>query len=124
MKTHKDLDVWKNSINFVTTIYETTKSFPNSEMFGLVNQIRRAAVSVPSNISEGASRNSNKEFIRFLYISLGSISEIETQLIISQNLNYISERIYNELTEKLNLIKVEMLGLIKFLKNKESGNRI
>ena len=72
MKTHKDLDVWKLSIDFVTDIYKVTSSFPKEDQFGLTNQIRRAAVSVPSNIAEGAARNSDKEFLRFLYISLGS----------------------------------------------------
>lgn len=90
MKTHKDLDVWKLSIDFVTDIYKITSSFPKEEQFGLTNQIRRAAVSVPSNIAEGAGRNSDKEFLRFLYISMGSIQEIYTQLLIALNLDFIS----------------------------------
>jgi four helix bundle protein len=68
---HKDLDVWKKSINFVTRIYRVTEPFPKTEIFGLVNQLRRAAVSIPSNIAEGAARSSDKEFIHFLYIALG-----------------------------------------------------
>jgi four helix bundle protein len=119
MKTHKDLEVYKNAIDFVTNIYEITKSFPNSEMFGLVNQIRRSAVSIPSNISEGAARNHDKEFIQFLYVSLGSVSEIDTQLIISKNIGFITENIFVNLEKKLDLIKVELLGLIKYLKNKK-----
>ena len=81
--THKDLDVWKLGIELVQEVYEVTKVFPKEEMYGLTSQIRRAAVSIPSNIAEGYARESIKELIRFLYISLGSLSELETQLIIS-----------------------------------------
>ncbi len=88
MKTHKDLIVWQKSINFVTRIYEETKSFPKEEIYGLVSQLRRAAVSIPSNIAEGAARNTDKEYARFLFIARASASEIETQLIIAENLNF------------------------------------
>ena len=81
--THKDLDVWKLGIELVQEVYEVTKVFPKEEMYGLTSQIRRAAVSIPSNIAEGYARESIKELIRFLYISLGSLSELETQLLIS-----------------------------------------
>lgn len=73
MKTHKDLEVWKKSIELVTNLYKLTSIFPKEEQFGLTNQIRRASVSVPSNIAEGAARNSDKEFLRFPYISMGSV---------------------------------------------------
>jgi len=86
MRTHRDLDVWKNSIELVTMIYQCTNSFPKSEMYGLTNQIRRSAVSIPSNISEGAARNTSKDFSHFLAITLGSIAELETQLIIEFSL--------------------------------------
>jgi len=88
IKTHKDLDVWKLSIQLLKDIYQLTSKFPSEEKFGLVAQIRRAVVSIPSNISEGAARNSDKDYIRFLYISLGSLSEIETQLIIAEELGF------------------------------------
>jgi len=88
IKTHKDLDVWKLSIQLVKDIYQLSSKFPSDEKFGLVAQIRRAVVSIPSNISEGAARNSDKDYIRFLYISLGSLSEIETQLIIAEELGF------------------------------------
>lgn len=118
MKSHKDLDVWKRSVQLVTSIYEVTKVFPKEEMYGLTNQIRRAAVSIPSNIAEGAARHHQKEFTQFLYISLGSVSELETQLIISENLKYLlaedSEKIQNELSE----IRKMILGLIRQLENK------
>ena len=87
---HKDMEVWKKSIGLVTKVYELTKIFPEDEKFGLVSQIRRAAVSIPSNIAEGAARNSDKEIQRFLDISLGSIAELETQLIIAENLPMFS----------------------------------
>jgi len=76
---HKDLDVWKRSMDLVQLIYEYTKLFPKEEMYGLTSQMRRAAVSIPSNIAEGAARKGDKEFIQFLMLSLGSLSELETQ---------------------------------------------
>ena len=87
--THKDLDVYKLSLDLVEDIYKLTKSFPASENFGLTSQLRRAAVSLPSNIAEGASRASTKDFIRFLNISTGSLAEIETQLVIAERIGYI-----------------------------------
>jgi four helix bundle protein len=83
---HKDLEVWKKSMDLVEDVYALSKFFPNDEKFGLTNQIRRASVSVPSNISEGAARKSDKEFIQFLYIALGSLSELETQYLIAVRL--------------------------------------
>lgn len=119
MKSHKDLDLWKRSVELVTLIYEVTKSFPKEEIYGITNQIRRAAVSIPSNISEGAARNHSKEFIQFLYISLGSLSELETQTIISENLKFLrkddSIKIQNELTELRKMI----IGLIRYLEKKK-----
>jgi four helix bundle protein len=89
VRTHKDLEVWKQSIDLVTDIYKITEGFPKSEEFGLRSQVRRASVSISANISEGAARNSTKEFIQFLYIGLGSLSELETLLIISENLKFM-----------------------------------
>ena len=119
LRTHKDLEVWKNAINFVTLVYEVTSTFPGTEIYGLTNQLRRAAVSIPSNIAEGAARSTNKDNIHFLYISLGSISEVDTQFIISFNLGFISDEKLKEISDKLTLIKIELLGLIKYLKGKE-----
>jgi len=93
IRNHKDLEVWKKSMDFVSNIYKITESFPNKEVYGLTNQIRRAAVSVPSNIAEGAARSSKKEFIQFLYIALGSLSELETQIIIANRLEYLNNLI-------------------------------
>lgn len=116
MKTHKDLDAWKTSVEFVTRIYKITEIFPKSEEFGLKNQLRRASVSIPSNIAEGAARNHTKEFIQFLYISLGSLSEVETQLIIAHNLNYIPTEFKKEEEPDIIKIRSQISGLIKYLK--------
>lgn len=112
---HKDLDVWKKSIDFVTIVYKQTSSFPKEEMYGLTSQIRRAAISIPSNIAEGSARRNKTEFRQFLYISSASTAEIETQLIISVNLNYISQDIQLELTSELTIISKMLQGLIKSL---------
>jgi len=115
---HKQLDVWQKAMVLVTNIYTLTKQFPSDEKFGLTNQICRASVSIPSNIAEGAARQTNKELIQFLYISLGSASEVETQLLIAQNLNYIDsiDNVYNDLQS----IKRMLIGLIKSKQAKES----
>jgi len=113
MKTHHDLDVWKKSILLVTVIYKITESFPKSELYGLSNQIRRCAVSIPSNIAEGAARTSTKKISRFLAISLGSIAELETQLIISKNLTYLSEIEFDKLISELIIIRKMTIGLKK-----------
>lgn len=92
MMTHKDLKVWQKAMQLVTLLYNCTKSFPKEEIFGLVSQMRRSAVSIPSNIAEGYGRMSNKELVHFLYISLGSASELEIQLIIAKNLNFMADK--------------------------------
>ncbi|MBT6112965.1 MAG: four helix bundle protein [Candidatus Marinimicrobia bacterium] len=116
MKTHKDLNVYQNSIDLVTDIYYLRKSFPGEEQYGLTSQIRRSAVSVPSNISEGAARKNKTEFIQFLYIALGSLSELETQLIISKNLGYVKKT--DDLIEKITDIRKMIFGLVKSIKSK------
>jgi four helix bundle protein len=116
MKTHKDLIVWQKSIDFVTEIYLFTKEFPKEEMYGLANQLRRSAVSIPSNIAEGAAKFSKKEFCQFLYISLGSASELETQLIICKNLKYLGPDIDTLIQIKLTEIRKMLLKLISSLK--------
>jgi len=115
MNNHKDLIVWQKSMEFVTNIYNITKAFPKDEIYGLTNQIRRASVSVPSNIAEGAARKGKTEFKQFLYIALGSLAEVETQLIISKEITYITIETLEELNEKLTTIRKLLLGLIKSL---------
>jgi len=88
--THKDLEVYKLSLNLVEDIYKLTDGFSLSENFGLTSQLRRAVVSLPSNIAEGSSRGSTKDFTRFLNIASGSLSEIETQLVIAERIGYIT----------------------------------
>lgn len=93
INSHKDLKVWQESMALVENIYQITKSFPSNEQFGLVAQMRRCAISIPSNIAEGAGRKGSKEFVRFLYISMGSLSELETQFEISRRLNYVANEL-------------------------------
>ena len=116
---HKELDVWKESISLVTEIYQITNHLPDSEKFGLTSQMRRAAVSIPANIAEGAGRNSDKELIQFLYISLGSLEELETMIIICSNLTYLQSEKINNAEEKIVHIRKLLIGLIKYLKKKQ-----
>ena len=117
IQSHEDLNVWKDSIKLVTKIYKLTKEFPKSELYGLTNQIRRSAISIPSNIAEGSGRKSKKEYIQFLYISLGSIVELDTQLLIAVNLGYLSNK---EIRADLLTIKKMLIGLIHSIERKES----
>ena len=114
IKSHKDLEIWKRSISLVTEIYKFTKNYPESERFGLTNQLRRAAVSIPSNIAEGAARKSSKEFVQFLHIALGSLAEIDTQIIISKNLDYLKET--EMYLSEIVSVKLMILGLIRSLR--------
>ena len=120
MYTHKDLRVWQQSIEMVTSIYRMTKAFPKDEIFGLVSQMRRAAVSVPSNIAEGYARGTDKEKLHFLRISSGSISEIETQLILSLNLEYISQETYDKLSNQITSLWMQLNALITSIKKRLS----
>ena len=115
IKTHKDLDVWKKSMDLVEEVYRFTQGFPGSEKYGLINQIRRCAISVPSNIAEGSARNTSKETTQFCYIALGSLAELETQLLIAERLGYC-EKI--DALDNLVEIRRMLLGLIKYLKSK------
>ena len=120
LKTHYDLDVWNKSIVLVSNIYKTTAKFPKEEIYGLTSQIKRASISIPSNIAEGASRQTNKEFTQFLYIALGSASEVETQLIIANNLGFINQDELSFLLNELGKIKKMLNGLIKHLKDRNA----
>jgi four helix bundle protein len=118
LKIHKDLTVWQESIKLVKEIYSLTSEFPKEEVYSLTAQIKRAAISIPSNIAEGAARDSNKEYIHFLYIALGSVAELDTQLIIAGGLNFIDEKDFNEISEKLDSIGKMLSGLIKYRQSK------
>ena len=103
-RSFKDLEVWKLSISLVEDIYKATSKFPASENYGLIQQIRRAAVSIPSNIAEGQFRNSSKEFRQFLAIALGSSAELETQIIIANKVGYLSMEKCDPLLNNLEII--------------------
>lgn len=113
MQVHnfRDLKVWQLSIDIVVDIYNITSKFPNEEKFGLISQIRRCAVSIPSNVAEGSGRGSNKDFARFLGIALASSYELETQLIISSKLEIISMNSLNFISEKLQEIQKIIFSL-------------
>lgn len=120
IKTHKDLLVWKKSIDLVEQIYKFTKQFPKEELYGITNQMRRCAVSIPANIAEGSGRKNKAEFIQFLHIALGSASELETHLIISQRLGFLSINSYDEIMNALNEIIKMTCGLINSLNSTRS----
>lgn len=107
IKSYRDLLIWQKGIAFVKRIYQETARFPDSERYGLTNQMRRAAVSIPSNIAEGQARQHSGEFRQFLFIALGSIAELETQILISQDLGFLPEEISTNLqTDLLELQKM------------------
>ncbi len=97
ISTYRDLLVWQKSVSFVTRIYELTRSFPSEERFGLISQIRRCSVSIPSNIAEGHGRYSTNDYIRFLRIAIGSLCELQTQLLIASNLGFLASENFQEL---------------------------
>ena len=112
-QNYRDLRVWQKAVDFVCDIYKETRTFPADERFGLISQMRRCAVSIPSNIAEGQGRASAPEFIRFLRIAYGSLRELETQLIISQRLGFISEKLSQELMADAATIGKLLNGLIR-----------
>jgi four helix bundle protein len=116
INSHMDLIVWQKGIKLVEDIYRLTSLFPKEEIYGLTSQIKRAIISVPSNIAEGASRQTTKEFIQFLYIALGSLSEVETQLIIAEKLCFI--KYTDDLASQIKNLKKMLTNLIISLKDK------
>lgn len=110
-KTHRDLLVWQKAMQLVVQIYEATRGFPSDEKFGLVSQMRRAAVSIPSNISEGHGRQGEREFSKFLWIANGSLMELETQLLISERLQFIDSETSNNLQQELQQVGRMLTGL-------------
>ena len=130
---HKDLDVWKKAMGVVEAVYKITAGFPKEELYGLTSQVRRAAVSIPSNLAEGAARNSDKEFVQFLHITLGSLAELETQCILAERLGFFGRSRsqfsdhsshlpdHRSLLEELQTIRKMVTGLIKHLRRKTSS---
>ena len=118
MRPHEKLEVWKKAVDFVVLIYKATETFPSDEKFGLTSQIRRASVSIPSNIAEGAARTSNKEFLYFLSNAQGSASEVSTQILIAQKLDYLSKSQFERLRNELDEIGRMISGLCNHLRSK------
>ncbi|HEX8131713.1 MAG TPA: four helix bundle protein [Pyrinomonadaceae bacterium] len=118
MRPHEKLDVWNKAIDFVITVYKVTENFPKEEKFGLTSQIRRASVSVPANIAEGAARKSPKEFAHFLSNAQGSASEVETELLIAYRLGFLAETNYRALRGSLDELGRMLTGLCHHLQHK------
>ncbi len=115
IKSYRDLEVWKRSINLAVLIYKATEKFPRSEVYGLSSQVRRSAVSNPSNIAEGHSRPT-RDYARFVSIARGSLAELETQLEISLRVNYITKEKFAELRKEMTVLGKQLNGLLKRLK--------
>ena len=117
-KPHKKLNAWTDAVDFAQQIYRVTERFPSNEQFGLTSQIGRAAVSIPSNMAEGAARQTKNEFIQFLHISKGSLSELDTQLEIARRLEYLGQVEWEALNERLERVDRMLSGLIRHLRAK------
>ncbi|MEQ1789195.1 MAG: four helix bundle protein [Rickettsiales bacterium] len=118
IKNYRDLEVWQKSISLVTHIYKLTATFPKEELYGLSSQIRRAAISVPSNIAEGNSRRTTKDFMRFLDIAYASVAEVETQIYISNNLGYTTEKQVSSILDDYSEVGKMLNGLLSSLEKK------
>lgn len=116
MKTYRDLIVWQKSMTLVLKIYKESKDFPKEEVYGLTSQIRRSAVSIPSNIAEGYGRNSTNHYVRFLKIASGSLYEFQTQLEICFRLKYLNNQVFNEMNELSIEIEKMLTSLIRKVK--------
>ncbi len=114
-KSYKNLDVWKESRKLVSLVYILTKEFPEDEKFGLISQIKRASVSIPSNIAEGIGRNSKKETRQFVYIAKGSLYEVETQIYLALDLSFMQESQAEEIFNQITTVRKLIIGFIKYL---------
>ncbi|MGD0551833.1 MAG: four helix bundle protein [Sedimentisphaerales bacterium] len=115
IKSFQDLEIWKRSMKLVEEIYNITRAFPKDEIYGLTSQLRRSAVSIPSNMAEGFARFHNKEYRQFLYVSLGSCAELTTQLVIVSRLQYAPEKIIDVMIDETEQISKMTMALIKCL---------
>ena len=115
MRPHHKLEAWSKAVDLVTSVYKNTETFPKEERYGLTSQIRRAAVSIPANIAEGAGRRSPKEFPHFLSNSQGSASELETELIIANRLGYLDETSFSQMISELERIGRLITGLSRYV---------
>jgi len=123
MRSFTDLRVWQEAMNMVEMIYQLTKKYPKEEMFGLISQTRRAAVSIPANIAEGNGRLSRKEYIHFLFIANGSLRELETLLIIALRITYIQTEELKPIQEQLAIVGRMITALRKSLKEKQNTEK-
>jgi len=117
MQNYKDLRVWERAHLLVLDVYNLTEKLPSTEIYSLTSQIRRAAVSIPSNIAEGCGRNSQKEFANFLNVALGSANELEYQFLLAKDLQYIDIKTAELIDEKINEIKSMLISLINKVRN-------
>ncbi|RKN78611.1 four helix bundle protein [Ulvibacterium marinum] len=116
MRNFRELKVWQDSRNLVKEVYSLTKKLPETEKYGLVSQVNRCVVSIPANIAEGCSKYSQKDFIRFLQISLGSLFELETHIILCRDLQFIEEKESTQIIEKIQTLQKRVASLIKYNK--------
>ncbi len=117
-KPRKKLEAWKQSMDLVIDVYRTTENFPSQEIYGLTNQIRRAAVSIPSNVAEGAARQTKKEFTNYLHIAQGSLSELDTQLELARRLGFLDAQSWRDLDSRMVQIDKILTGLIRHVSKK------
>jgi four helix bundle protein len=118
LKNYKELKVWEKSYQLCLEVYRITQEFPKIEIYGLISQMRRAALSIPSNIAEGYGRKTILEYLRFLYIAYGSVCELETQIMLSGDLGYLNENRLSKLQKEVGEVERMLQALIKSLKNK------
>lgn len=118
VQSYQDLDVWKKSMDLVVLCYEVTRQFPDDEKFGLVSQIRRASTSIPANIAEGHGRGTPKSFVNFLWISNGSLRELETHVLIASRLGYVGESVKKDVIERTNEIGKMLNGLRRSIESR------
>ena len=121
IKSFTDLNAWKESHRLVLKIYEVTKDFPKQETFALTSQIRRAAISITSNIAEGFSRNSSKEKLQFYHMALGSLTEVQNQLLVARDIGYITKEIFQRIAENTVTASKLIHGLMKTVKSREEN---
>ncbi len=122
MRNFKDLEIWESAHQLTLKIYAITKEFPKEEMYGLISQMRRSAQSIPTNIAEGCGRNSENELLRFCNIAMGSASELEYQLILSLDLDFLDQTEYQNLSEQLSSLKKRMNRFIQYLTSQKPNN--
>jgi len=118
LKSFRELKVWKKSYNLCMKIYQITKGFPSEERYVLTSQIRRSALSIPSNIAEGYGRKTKADYIRILYIAYGSVCELDTQILLAVDLNYLQTNVRNEFNQDISEVEIMLKALIRSLEKK------